>query len=405
MVSSLGLYSQELVVKSFYLNGGDLSARTEPRRDANGNQCALIKVEAIPVCEFGGYVIGNVEKKLGSYWVYVCAKNPISRKIIVASDNFQPIEVEFANFGIDNIEPGATYTMRIESFNPSAIDVIDGHKYIDLGLSVNWAECNLGALTPDQIGIRDEWAVNLVDTATIDNSVISIRDTKYDFVSQLWGCNWRIPTKSELSEMLDLCIMYDDVEKGIEGKRVIGLTGNSIFFPYTDEHKNIRKSVETEKMTSIWSCSRGKKFVLGAGILIRAYFLELSPSNNEVSMIGYESTKRFFRPVVNKSSHTSSETYWGTPTNGRYLIKGQVEYLNIGRNPVSTRVNVYDNLTGKLLQQIFNEKGLFEMWVEKDQELRFEFDDDSQQKPTIVIARPIMKVRMNYTAKVEFGLS
>lgn len=55
------VYSQELVVKSFMLNEGDLSARTEKRLDANGNQCALIKVEVIPACEFGGYVIGNVQ--------------------------------------------------------------------------------------------------------------------------------------------------------------------------------------------------------------------------------------------------------------------------------------------------------------------------------------------------------
>lgn len=115
LLCSLNSYSQELVVKSLMLNEGDLSARTEKRLDANGNQCALIKVESIPVCEFGGYVICKVEKKLGAYWVYVCAKNPVTRILIVSSDNFQPIEVEFTKYGINTIEAGATYTMRIES--------------------------------------------------------------------------------------------------------------------------------------------------------------------------------------------------------------------------------------------------------------------------------------------------
>lgn len=70
LLCSINSFSQELVVKSFRLNEGGSSARTEKRLDANGNQCALIKVESIPVCEFGGYVIGNVEKKLVAYGLH-----------------------------------------------------------------------------------------------------------------------------------------------------------------------------------------------------------------------------------------------------------------------------------------------------------------------------------------------
>jgi hypothetical protein len=117
LFSFVGLFSQELVVKSFKLNERDLSARTEKRLDSNGNLCALIQVEAIPTCEFGGNIIGSVEKKLGAYWVYICAQNPTTRKLIVHSDHFQPLEVEFSNFGITPIVAGSTYTLKIETMD------------------------------------------------------------------------------------------------------------------------------------------------------------------------------------------------------------------------------------------------------------------------------------------------
>lgn len=119
LLCSINSFSQELVVKSFILNEGDLSAKTEKRLDANGNHCALIKVESIPICEFGGYVIDTVEKKLGAYWVYVCAQNPITRKLVVSSDNYLPLEIEFCKYGIDKIKPGETYTLSIQSVNSS----------------------------------------------------------------------------------------------------------------------------------------------------------------------------------------------------------------------------------------------------------------------------------------------
>ncbi len=155
--NAINSFSQELVVKSFRLNKGNLSARTEKRLDANGNQCALIKVEAIPVCEFGGYVIGNVEKKLGAYWVYVCAQNPMTQKLIVSSENYMPLEVEFSRYGITKIYSGETYILSIQSVNSSEKEQINGYGYVDLGLSVFWAEYNVGAMSPEENGDLYAW--------------------------------------------------------------------------------------------------------------------------------------------------------------------------------------------------------------------------------------------------------
>lgn len=390
---SFSLSSQELIVKSFQLNEGDLSARIEKRLDSNGNQCALVKVEAIPACEFGGYVIGKVEKKLGAYWVYICAQNPKTRKLIVASDNFQPIEVEFSKFGITSIEAGSTYTLRIESVNHRGITVIGGHKYVEMGLSVYWAECNLGALQSHETGDEYAWGVNFATNDTISMKVKNICGTKYDAVSQLWGNEWRMPTDSELSELLNTCIVYDDSENGVEGKRFIGLTGNTIFIPYTN-------SSEKGNYTSIWAGNKGLMLRYGRA---RPYILELkSMSTCFVWPMVSENAECYFRPVISLTKEVDDSLYWGIPTNGRYLIKGQLVYA-IGHTPVSRAVNIYDNASGKFIQQIVNGKGLFEIWVTKDQELRFEFDGDPEQKPTIMNARPIMKVNMIRTPTFELG--
>lgn len=414
---SFSLFSQELSVKSFQLNEGDLSARTEKRLDSNGNQCALIKVEAIPACEFGGYVIGSVEKKLGAYWVYVCAKNPVTRKLIVSSDNFQPLEVDFSKFGITTVEAGTTYTLRIETIKPSTINIIGGHKYIDMGLSVNWAECNLGALSPQDAGETYSWGLNFATGDTIPKDIKNICGTKYDAASQLWGDEWRMPTDKELSDLLYECISYDDTENNVEGKRIIGISGNSIFIPYTSSNVFIYKSLfadnkvnaesKENKGTMLWTGNKKKVTEPGSAFVPR--FLGDFPAFTTLSQTSYEvrsikdQHKCYIRPVIKKQKDKDTNLFGGTPNNGRYLIKGQlIEDKSYGEIPISTPINIYDNTTGKFIQQIINEKGLFELWVTKNQELRFEFDNEPEQEPIIMKVRPVMKVHLSH--KPTFGL-
>lgn len=416
LLYSCSLFSQELSVKYFQLNEGDLSARTEKRLDSNGNQCALIKVEVIPACEFGGYVIGSVEKKLGAYWVYVCAKNPATRKLIVSSDNFQPLEVDFSKFGIMSLEAGLTYTLRIETIKPSAINIIGGHKYIDMGLSVNWADCNLGALSPQDAGDTYSWGLIFATGDTIPKDIKNICGTKYDAVSQLWGDEWRMPTEKELSELLYECISYDDIENNVEGKRIIGISGNSIFIPYTSSNVFIYKSLannevngdlKDNKGTMLWSGNKKMATVPGSAFVPR--FLGYFPAVTTLSQKSYETRslkeqhKYYIRPVIRKQKVEDSSIFGGSPNNGRYLIKGQlIEDEIYGEIPISTPINIYDNKTGKFIQQIHNEKGLFELWVTKDQELRFEFDNEPEQESTIMKVRPVMKVHL--WRKPTFGL-
>ena len=59
-------FAQELTVKSFKLAGNDLTAQTQPRKDLNDRNCALIKVGiGLQGVQFEGGIMGNVENKTG----------------------------------------------------------------------------------------------------------------------------------------------------------------------------------------------------------------------------------------------------------------------------------------------------------------------------------------------------
>lgn len=114
--SSHFLSAQELIVKDFAHLQNDLSARAvkTKRVDTNGNLCALVKVEfAAPESKFDGYVIGDVVNENSTYWVYMCGKNPASRHMTIAVDRFLPLNVYFADYGVNVLQDGETYKLTI----------------------------------------------------------------------------------------------------------------------------------------------------------------------------------------------------------------------------------------------------------------------------------------------------
>ena len=61
VIGIVNVHAQKLNVESFVAKTNDITARTQPRQDINGNDCALIKVQlAASGAEFGGNVVGNV---------------------------------------------------------------------------------------------------------------------------------------------------------------------------------------------------------------------------------------------------------------------------------------------------------------------------------------------------------
>jgi hypothetical protein len=102
-----------------------------------------------------------------------------------------------------------------------------GHEYVDLGLSVKWATCNVGAGSVSEVGGYFAWGEteqkSNYDISNYKYQFDSTTFTKYccnanwgtvdnlkilqpsDDVASSWGGSWRMPSKDEMQELIDKC--------------------------------------------------------------------------------------------------------------------------------------------------------------------------------------------------------
>ena len=105
----LGIYSQELKVKSFSLAATDISAQTQPRKDLNDEPCALVKVQFVgDILDVEGNVIKPLVKKSNETWAYMTHG---SQQMKVLTKDYLPIMVDFSNYGISQVEKNKTYVL------------------------------------------------------------------------------------------------------------------------------------------------------------------------------------------------------------------------------------------------------------------------------------------------------
>lgn len=114
----------------------------------------------------------------------------------------------------------------------------NGHEYVDLGLSVKWATCNVGATSPEDYGHYFAWGeTRPKEKYTEENSLtygIQMSDisgnAQYDAATANWGGDWRMPTKEEMEELLNNCEWEWTTQNGV-GYKVTGPNGKYIFLP------------------------------------------------------------------------------------------------------------------------------------------------------------------------------
>ena len=133
-----------------------------------------------------------------------------------------------------------------------------GHEYVDLGLpsGIKWATCNVGANSPEEYGDGYAWGEteeiedwetykwwNDSDRSitkyctdsyfgTVDNK--TVLDPEDDVAHVKWGGDWRMPTTEEQEELINNCTWERTALKGVNGYKVTGPNGNSIFLPALD---------------------------------------------------------------------------------------------------------------------------------------------------------------------------
>ena len=129
------------------------------------------------------------------------------------------------------------------------------HEYVDLGLSVKWATCNMGASSPEEYGDYYAWGETETkstydwntykwckgsentltkyctdsDYGTVDNK--TILESSDDVAHVKWGGSWRIPTFAEWGELRTSCTWTWAYQNGKNGYIVTGPNGKFIFLP------------------------------------------------------------------------------------------------------------------------------------------------------------------------------
>ena len=117
------------------------------------------------------------------------------------------------------------------------------HEWVDLGLSVKWATCNVGTSNPGDYGNHYAWGETTTkSTYTEDNSdSYESSDSKwnniggnsrYDAATANWGDGWRMPTEAEFQELMDNCTWEWTTQNGHKGYKVTSKKNcQSIFLP------------------------------------------------------------------------------------------------------------------------------------------------------------------------------
>lgn len=140
---------------------------------------------------------------------------------------------------VEEVATEQEVAQQLESSSSPSSGTINGHRYVDLGLSVKWATCNVGASSPSDYGDYFAWGETSPKYSyTRENSVTykkNIGDiagnARYDAARANWGSSWRLPTGSECQELVDRCTWTWTTQGGHEGYKVTGRNGNSIFLP------------------------------------------------------------------------------------------------------------------------------------------------------------------------------
>ena len=126
-------------------------------------------------------------------------------------------------------------------------NIENGHEYVDLGLSVKWATCNVGATKPEEYGDYFAWGetepnktyneinykfyINMKYSKYNEHDIKTVLDLADDAARVNWGGAWRMPTDAEWTELRTKCTWTWTTINGINGFEVKGSNGNAIFIP------------------------------------------------------------------------------------------------------------------------------------------------------------------------------
>ena len=223
---------------------------------------------ASPLKDLPGKVIAGcvVDKELEPLiGVDIEGYTPSGQRLRTVSDfegNFElkappGIMLTFKYVGCGEASLPAYNGMKVILGGKSPHQILTEPEGVDIGLSVDWADRNIGALRTADYGGLYYWgsADGFKPTGYKCAPGESIAgNKKYDFATANLGSGWRMPTETEIRELTEKCRIEYTVVDSIGGYRFVGPNGRSVFIPlvpitYTTSGRNS----ETDYRVAFWT--------------------------------------------------------------------------------------------------------------------------------------------------------
>ena len=208
---------------------------------------------------------------------------------------------------------------------------------VDLGLSVKWANHNVGATNPEDYGDFFAWAETATKSdftwsnykwgssdeslskyciraseGTVDNR--SVIENSDDAARVNMGSDWRIPTKAEMDELLNQCTWTWTTVNGTQGFTVTGKNGNSIFLPAAGQ-KVDGKYYNKGRVGYYWTSTLSSSSGYAKGL----YMYSSERDYKNYSRINGHSIRAVYDPTGTKSAAPSRRIRNASKQDGRNL--------------------------------------------------------------------------------------
>jgi len=217
------------------------------------------------------------------------------------------------NYMVSVVAGNDRYDSPVQTFTTGSIP----SGAVDMGLSVLWGSCNLGAKLPGNYGkyyawgetepksvyswASYRWAEGSEDSLTKYNTEatsgkidgIETLSSEDDAAHVGLGGHWRMPTIEEWEELYEHTSNDWTIQNGVNGWRFIASNGNSLFLPAAGS-SNGAELVVAGEYGFYWSAS------LYTDSPDDAWSFSFLPGDHRIGSFGYRSDGQSIRPVKNK---------------------------------------------------------------------------------------------------------
>lgn len=263
------------------------------------NDSAVIKLTSnvngasiyLPIAGFWNGTTITTERQYAYYWTSTLSKETVNNKSVDAYSAFFEADGSVGDKGVASFRRPVGHTVRsviaksdvsVYSIAPAAAEAVD------MGLSVMWANMNVGAESEEEWGnfyawgetgtkhqygwyysyatgvdaygteisvrVAPNYKFGAYDTEITGYTGATMLEPADDAATANWGNEWRTPTREDFEELFENTKQKKDVVNNIKGVRFISKTNssNSIFIPYSG-YKKEDKTVDADAIGGCWT--------------------------------------------------------------------------------------------------------------------------------------------------------